>query len=304
MNRIGKFIIFFVTCIFFSTILYSCSVDHILPKIEYSNRVSFKLAYLNYDDFLIVAFKEKETDRTHSFKKHFMHKTNYLNDFNIDLPYQYNPSLFLILGDSHPVDVAISDIEVNGKLVDIFKIIEGFQEIGYVTAVNNSVVYAHGKEGANLGALDIYKMSDAFVHISSEELAKYNDQDQYLRLMYFISLLVLVSFLFHLLCKITKKHWGTGFIIGYTVTLYFVLFILSLILVNGNISFTDNLDTVSYIIKNYFFIILLPLIVYVCTCKCRFAYRLAGCILVFAFLFFIGIDHFVQNVFGTRFLYG
>ena len=59
MNRIGKFIIFFVTCIFFTTILYSCSVDHILPKIEYSNRVSFKLAYLNYDDFLILSNKNR-----------------------------------------------------------------------------------------------------------------------------------------------------------------------------------------------------------------------------------------------------
>ena len=59
MNKIGKIIIFFVTSIFFSTSLFFCSVDMILPKIEYNNRVSFKLAYLNYDDFLIFAFSEK-----------------------------------------------------------------------------------------------------------------------------------------------------------------------------------------------------------------------------------------------------
>ena len=304
MNRVGKFIIFFVTSIFLSTIFYSCTVNYILPKIEYNNRVSFKLAYLNYDDYLIVAFKENVADRTHSLGRNSIQKSNYLNDYNLELPYQYNPSLFFLFGESHPVDIAIADINVNGKPVEVSKIIDGFHEIGYETALNGSVVYAHNKEGVTLGALDIYKMSDAFVHISSEELAKYNEQDQYLRLMYFISLLVLVSFLFHLFCKIAKRYWSTGFIIGYTVAIYFVLFLLSLILVNGNISFTDNLDTVSYIIKNYFFIILLPLIVYVCTCKCRFAYRLAGCILVFAFLFFIGIDHFVQNVFGTRFLFG
>ena len=74
MNRVGKFIIFFVTSIFLSTIFYSCTVNYILPKIEYNNRVSFKLAYLNYDDYLIIAFKEKATDRTHSLGKNSIQK--------------------------------------------------------------------------------------------------------------------------------------------------------------------------------------------------------------------------------------
>ena len=304
MNRIGKIIIFFVTSIFLSTILFFCTVDHIFPKIEYSNRVSFKLAYLNYDDFLIFAFKEKSTDRSHSLGKYDVKKTNYLNEYNLDLPFQYNPSLFLMFGESHPVDVAIADIIVNGKLVEIPKIVDGFKKIGYETVVKNSVVYAHCKDGVTLGALDIYKMSDAFVHISNEDLASYNEQDQYLRLVYFIALVVLVSFIFHLLCKILKKYLNTGFMIGYTIALYSILFFMSLILVHKDITFTDNLDSVGYIVKNYFFIILLPLIVYLSTCKCKTSYRVLGCVSAFVFLFFIGIDHFVQNIFGTRFLYG
>lgn len=304
MNKIGKIIIFFVTSIFFSTSLFFCSVDMILPKIEYNNRVSFKLAYLNYDDFLIFAFSEKATDRTLSLGKYSVAKTDYLNYYNFDLPYQYKPSLFLLFGESHPVDVAIADISVNGNVVDVSKIVSGFKEIGYETVVNNSVVYAHCKEGVNLGALDIYKMSDAFVHISNDDLASYNEQDQFLRLVYFIALVVLVSFIFHLFCKILKNHLNTGFMIGYTIALYSFLFLMSLILVHKDITFTDNLDSVGYIVKNYFFIMLLPLIVYLSTCRCKPLYRILGCISVFAFLFFIGIDHFVQNIFGTRFLYG
>ena len=304
MNKIGKIIIFFVTSIFFSTSLFFCSVDLILPKIEYNNRVSFKLAYLNYDDFLIFAFSEKSTDRTFSLEKYSVSKTDYLNYYNFDLPYQYKPYLFLLFGESHPVDVAIADIYVNGKVVDVSKIVSGFKEIGYETVVNNSVVYAHCKGGKTLGALDIYKMSDAFVHISNEDLANYNEQDRYLRLLFFVVLFVLVFFLLHLFCKFIKNYLKPGFLIGYTVVLYSVLFLMSLILVHKDITFTDNLDSIVYIVKNYLFIILLPLIVYFCTNKCKSVYRIVGCIFVFVFLLFIGIDHFVQNVFGTRFLYG
>ena len=53
-----------------------------------------------------------------------------------------------------------------------------------------------------------------------DDLASYNEQDQFLRLVYFIALVVLVSFIFHLFCKILKNHLNTGFMIGYTIALY------------------------------------------------------------------------------------
>ena len=108
MNRVGKFIIFFVTAFFLSSILYSITVDFVLPKIEYVNKVKFRMAFLNYDDLLVVALKERLTDKTHTLTKTSIRKSNFLNDYQLELPYQYAPSLYFIFGESNPVDIAIS----------------------------------------------------------------------------------------------------------------------------------------------------------------------------------------------------
>lgn len=305
MNRVGKFIIFFVTAFFLSSILYSITVDFVLPKIEYVNKIKFRMAFLNYDDLLVVALKERLTDKTHTLTKTSIRKSNFLNDYQLELPYQYAPSLYFIFGESNPVDIAISNITVNGKSVDIQKIVEGFNEIGYETVVKDFVVYAHMKSSAMNGALNVHKMTDDFIHISDEELANYNEQDKYLRFTFLIALNVLVLFLLHQVLKLKYiRNYGDKSIIIYSMILYGTLFILSQLLSHKDIATGNCLENLFYIFKNYSLILLLPLMIYSCIGNQKLSYRFFAGVFVFAFLFFIGIDHFVQNVFGTRFLFG
>ncbi len=303
MEKFGKFLLFFVTCVFLSSLVYIYSIDKVLPKIEYANKVSFQLAFLNYDDLLIVAFKENDTDKEHSLAKYSLKKSNYLQDFYLELPYQYSKSLFFLFGESQPINFAIANIFVNGKYIEPKLIQKELELIGYKTVEHNSVIYAEHKENVTMGALNVYHMSDAFVHLNNEELSNYNEQDSNTRMIYFLLLFFINFIVLYLVIKKTIKSFKSKYLLVCCVLLYLILFVFSYIFTYFDKMAASLVDVV-YLFKNYLFIILLPIVAYCFSCcYSNKLFKVFICIITVSFLVLIGIDNFVQNVFGTRFLY-
>lgn len=303
MEKLGKVIIFFVFSIFISTIVFVGSVDYVLPKINYVNQVSFQLAYLNYDDALVVAFKEDESQKEHSLSKFEIVQGNQLKDLSLELPYEYAPTLYFLFGESHPVDLAITNIIVNGKFVEIDQIVNGLKDVGYHVQAKNGVVYAQHKDDVKIGALDVYKLSKDFVHYEKDELLKYQKEENNLKLIYFTILCLILSTLFHLLLKYISKYFSNLVICRSGIGLYLVLFFTAIILLYP-ISNFDTIENLSILLKNYLVISLFPLLLYLFTINTKKSYQIIAGSVAIVFLVFIGIDHFVQNIFGTRFLYG
>lgn len=301
MNRIGKFLVFFATCIFFSTIIYSYTVDAVLPKIEYSNKIKFQLAFLNYDDVLVVAFKETKAS-VHTLNKYELKKTNFLNDIFLELPYDFEPSLYVLFGESRPVNFAISNIYINGKLVENKRIVEQLKKIGYRVILKDSVVYAQHQDNINVSGINLYDVSDSFIHMSRDEILEYGSQDDNLKLIYFIAIAVAFAFILHFVIN-RFSELSIKFIFMYSIVLYCLLFIAAYEELYNNLKSVNFVHFFLYL-KNNLAIIFLPILVVMVSSSFKKVYnKIIFCLLTFLFLFFIGIDHFIQSVFGTRFLY-
>lgn len=303
MEKLGKVIIFFVFSLFVSTIIFVCSVDYVLPKINYTNKVSFQFAYLNYDDALVIAFKPDKTQKEHSLTKYDVTHSNYLIDVNFELPYHYAPTLFLLFGESHPVDLAISNIIINGELVDIKNVEKELRDIGYKAKVINGVAYAKHNDQVKIGALDLYNLSKSFVNLDEKDIEGYQEEESNLKLIYFVILCLIASTLFHLLLKFFSQYLSNLVIARFSILFYIVLFFIAIFLIYP-LSNLENIDNIIIVFKNYLAISLVPLLLYVFSRNKSTIYPIVACVIALGFLIFIGIDHFVQNIFGTRFLYG
>lgn len=299
MNKFGKILIYFITSIFFASVIYIVSIDKILPNIEYINKISFQLAYLNYDDFLIVAFKEEQGSDDHSLNKYNITKNNILNDVSIDLPYKYSSSVYFLFGEDNPIDFALANFAINGKTIENSKIADGLQKIGYKVIIRNSVIYAKHTKNVNIGAFDVKNLSDALLYVGEEELSKYSEQDNHLRFFYFLCLTIILLFLL----KAIFKHYNFNykFELLYSLILYVFLFIVAFGLIQKEF-FLDQYEDIFYLIKNLAVLIFIPIFVFFVSYKLKIN-KVFMATLVIAFLIFVGIDHFVQNTFGTRFLY-
>lgn len=302
MNKFGQFLIFFVSCVFISSILYGLTADKILPRIDYVNKVSFQLAYLNYDDVLIVAFKENESNEMHSVNKYSVKKTKYLKNFSFALPCQYAPTLYFAFGESHPNDFAIANLVVNGKHVEINKLAKELEKIGYKVSVNSSVIYSKYTEDVSFGALNLYYLTDAFNYISEDELANYGQQENYLRTIYFFILIVFVFGILRFILSYTNGYLnGKGIISLYALVLYFTLFVASFLLIYDDT--ITNYENIILLLKNLVVIVLFPLSILLFLRNInKFVFVISIISIVF-FLLIVGLDHFVQNIYGTRFLF-
>ena len=60
MNKLFQIGAYFFSIIITCTAAYYYTVDLVLPDIQYDNQVEFDLAYLNVDEKLLIAFKERD----------------------------------------------------------------------------------------------------------------------------------------------------------------------------------------------------------------------------------------------------
>lgn len=302
MEKFGKFIIFFVSCVFFSLSIYNLYVDKLFPKGDYSNNISFKLAFLNYDDVFKIVYKENSLSSEFGLKTIEVGKTNYLKDYSFSLPYQYDSLLYFGFGEAYPVSFAISNIIVNGKIVDDIKIIKSLEKIGYKVVYNNPIIYASYIDGKTNGKLNIYDLSDSFINLSNEEVDNFKRQEYRIRVCFYLSLLLLAGYCIFKISRLFKQQFMIKFLVWYSVFIYISLFVSSYIIIY-KLSSLSVYDIILFL-KNYSLIILLPILLFGGVAKTNKYIKSFICILSVVFLFLIGIDHFVQDVFGTRFLFG
>lgn len=300
-DNIGKFLILLVSCILLSSFLYDISVETVLPKVDYTNKVSFKLAYLNYDDELIIAFKENSYNAEHTINKFDVKTSRFLNDYSFDLPYQYEPTLFLIFGEFHPVDFVLTNVVVNGTNVSIERIDKMLKKIGYKTTVEGGIVYAQHVNDVDAQAFDLYHLTDAFKHISNDELIEFLNQDKFLRFLYLISISVIILICLFIFLKFISINLIDKIVLPFSIVLYSGLIIFSFLLLYKDFNSIEVIDVLLFL-KNNLIIILVPLIIYFYSSSFNKISKFIMALAVFLFLLFIGIDHFVQNVFGNRFL--
>lgn len=55
MEKLGRYIVFIISGLFFSILFYASSVDAVLPKIKYENDIRFDLAFINPKIFTDLA---------------------------------------------------------------------------------------------------------------------------------------------------------------------------------------------------------------------------------------------------------
>lgn len=295
MEKLGKILIFIISGVFFSAVCYLHSVESVLPKIKYDNTIRFDLAYLNYNDVLKFIFKSNSS--INEFQRIDIYKSNVLQHYEFSMPFEYEPTLEMMFGESNPVSFAISNIFINGHLVNNEAIINELNQIGYSTKFYNNVVYAE-PTGKDLKYLNLYNLSNNFVNVTPSKMNQLVKEEKRLRNIYFGFLLLIFIVILKLFCSyvLIKNQW----LILYTVFLFLVLGISSYIGLYNGILF-DRYN-VSIFLKNHLFIFVIPIAIYVFSYRKRII-KLFSFLFSILFMLFWGIDHFVQVVFGTRFFY-
>ena len=112
MNRFYLSCLFCISVILSAIIAFSFTVDRIFPHIQYNNTVEFDLAYLNIDEKLLIAFKERNA-QIHDINRIDIPSSSVLNHISLQFPFVYSPSFHMIFGESNPVTFAISNLSVN-----------------------------------------------------------------------------------------------------------------------------------------------------------------------------------------------
>ena len=292
---------FFITGIFISLFIYFVSIDHCLPKIVYSNNVIFELSFTDYNDFLIIAYKE-DSSSNYTYKRFSINKSNELKNYSIKLPCEYEPSLLLFFGESHPVSFSVANLIVNNKLVEPIVIAKELNQLGYKVEIQQSVVHATPKENSEFGALDLHRLSDNFVYYSQEDIYNFNNQDLTLRMIYLIFIIILVMIFMRMILKFSRIKINTKFGLVYLIFLYFATFVLSFVM-NYKNDIVKDFVGILYILKNYFSILLFPIVCVFYGHKQNLIIKISLFGIAFTFLFFVGIDHFIHTIFGNRFLF-
>lgn len=296
MEKLGRYIVFIISGLFFSILFYASSVDAVLPKIKYENDIRFDLAYLNYNDVLKFIFKSRNNIES-EVQRVDIYKSNVLQHYEFSIPFEYEPSLEMMFGESNPVSFAISNIFINGHLVNNDAIIKELNQIGYSTKFYNNVVYVEPK-GKDLKYLNLYNLSNNFVNVTPSKMNQLVKEEKRLRNIYFCFLLLIFIVILKLFCSyLVIKNQS---LILYTVFLFLILGICSYTgLYNGILFDRYNF---SILLKNHLFIFIIPIVIYVFSYRQR-TLKLISCLFSIMFMLFWGIDHFVQVVFGTRFFY-
>lgn len=287
----------------FSSVIYYFTIDRVIPKVVYKNYIEFDLAFKNFDDvvFYKTMFKGTDTsdkDMTSRLRLE-VSKSDSLNNYRITVPYDNKPFFTMGFGEEHPIDFAIANLKVNNNVIANGIVASNLRNIGYEVNEESNIIYAHP---VNLHSeLDLYKIAkNCFIFTSSEEVNANIEDDQKLRNYYFVFILFITSIIF-IKCNIYKKIESCNKIF-LSIFLYVMLFVTSLLLVN-QAEIASNEVNIFFILKNNLGLIVLPIFVYIFFFNCNRIIRVLGYILAFSIMLLVGIDLFVQNIFGTRFLY-
>ena len=302
MNKLFLIGAYFFSIIITCTAAYYYTVDLVLPDIQYDNQVEFDLAYLNVDEKLLIAFKERDAQilEVQSIE---VPASKVLNHISLHVPYEYSPLFYLSFGEYSHVTFALSNLSINGSLVDYKKLEQVCKSIGYVTSENNGVIYAQPLETGQIGSLNLYDVSDSFVNFDQAELNKNLAEDSKLRSIYWLFLLLASSVFYKLflLRFFNKLNVRSRFAWG--VSLYIFAIGFAIFISYGDLS-ALKLEEILFIFKNNLFMAVVPVCLLVQSLCIRRKFFCWVVIMISTLLYFlVGIDHFANVVFGSRFFF-
>lgn len=289
-----------VSAILVTHVFYKLSLDYVLPPLKYDNTIEFDIAYLNQDEKLIAFFKEKNA-KMHDAYAIEIPASQQLNHITLLVPYVYNPSFYFMFGESNAVTFALSNLKVNGSLLEYSKIKSELEASGYTAVVKDTVIYAEPKKDATLGYFDLYRISDSFINIDQIELNDYLSDERNLRVLYYFIIFFVVLFFAKLinnkfLGHISEEHLFTFSIVSY-------VFLVCFALVSTQVDLSDSrLFEIIIFFKNNLFVVIFPLFILLLAKKFKILKYIFIPISIL-FMLFIGIDHFAQVVFGSRFFW-
>ncbi len=300
MKRLAQIILYIVSTFFVTLVFYKLSLNYVLPPIKYDNIIEFNIAYLNQDEKLVAFFKEKNA-KMHDAHAIEIPASQQLNHISLSVPYVYNPSFYFMFGESNVVTFALSNLKVNGTLLENSKIKTELELLGYRVVVNNNVIYAEPQKDVSLGYFDLYRISDNFINIDQNELNDYQSDDSNLRLIYFFIIFLVVLFLLKLIINKFQSRISEESLFTYCVVFY--VFLVSFALVSTQIDLS-SFSLIEFVIflKNNLFVIIFPLFILLFAAKFK-TFKFLLIPISFLFMLFVGIDHFAQVVFGSRFFW-
>ena len=305
MNSLFKVVLVVSVGIVISTIVYFLSVDRLFPKTEYRNNIEFDLAYLNTNEVLLVAFKEDSASE-YELNTFNIPSSRVLHSVSLQVPFEYSPTFALMFGDSNPVTFAIANVKVNGFLVEPSMVKKECELIGYDSQVKDGVVYAQPGTNFRASFLELYHISDKFVNIDRTELGRLKQEDQNLRYLYYISILLIVLFVLSKVKVVLSLIFPLNL---KTIVIFAILFHIILITLAIALPFFELYSLSLYnsvvFVKNHLFICLLPSFVFlICSNnKLPLFFRWSAHLITLFILVLIFIDHFVQVIFNSRFIY-
>ena len=300
MKRFSNLFAVFAISLFVASIVYYVSIDKLIPKVSYKNFIEFDLAYLNHDD--VLAYHQLPYVSEYAqVTKLDISKSDELRTIHIEIPFQYEPFFKLSFGESSQVDFKLANLKINNEFVPIEKISEALTELGYKVDNTNGILYVN--YAPTYAFFDLYKIAkEKFVFMSQEEVAKLINDDDNLRRCVFIFIVVITLFVFRLLNFAKIIYQSNTFTFNLYLFLYILLLLFSILLVYYN-ELRNCKENILFLLKNYVPIILFPLTL------CLFFYNFNKIVRIFVFafslffIFIIGVDHFIQSLLDTRFLF-
>lgn len=302
MSKFIKVLIILLSSLFFASIIFWGTVDKILPKIRYDNLIEFDVAFLNTDEKLIVFFQSQNSIDM-DYQIFDIKASQNLHHFSLLFSYSNLPNCILLFGNGQKVNFLFANLSINGKKADIDLVNKEIINAGYNTTVKNNSIYAIPGPNLETGEIDLYKVSDSFINIDQNTLNGYLEQDRNLRIYYFIALVIFFTIVFKIISVKFAEHLSDRIIFNYALTLQIVIFILAIFLVHNNEIDIFRIENL-FVLKNHLLIVVLPLFLF--AVYVRFPYKFVKTCVFFTvtiFIFVVGLDHFAEVVFGSRYFF-
>lgn len=296
-----RFFLSYLLCLFVVTsFVYFFSVDKVLPKVIYKNFIEFEIAFHNYDDVLKFYRLPPNNDDTVKISSIYVKKSNKLKKIKTDVPYDFEPYFKIGFGEVNQIDFAISNMKINGLLVSPVKLADNLSKLGYSIEIKENVIYA--KNVQNITVLDLYGLAkNEFIFMSSDIVNSNIQEDDRLRKLFFCVVFCLLLIFFRTFVNFKTSVSNEALFFIYSI-LYLLLGLVSMLLINSE-TLKENMGNGVFVIKNNLCLFLFPLILYLFSLTFSKFIRIITFLFCVVFLFLIGIDNFVQNLFGARFIY-
>ena len=298
LNIIKSFFLVIVYSLILASAVFYYTVDKVVPNVLYKNVIDFELSF-DADDALVF-LRLPVVNETAKVSRYYVEKSEKLKKYQVEVPYDYVPFFVMSFGESYPINFALAELNINGQRVPIDDIAGALSKSGYIVEVKDNVLYANYKNSIN--ELDLYNLfKDKFTFMTRDEVNANITADRHLRYLYYIVLSLFIYLILKLLIQKLKNHNHISDSLILISSFVILIFVANSLLYIKE--FSEKKENVFYFIKNYSCLILFPLLVFFLAIGRNIAIRLLLFFISFAFLFIVGIDHFVQSVFGTRFLF-